>query len=244
MNNAYNSSPDERAGWEQIWRSGDIPPRFRSFAMPNDTVVAWADTIQPGGMVLDVGCGVGRHVVYLAGRGFQVAGVDISPSGIRLTQAACAERQILFDGHVSDMTTLPWPDQFFDAALSTSTIHHHRRAAIVQALDEVGRVLKPGGTFLVDFPCTETTTYQELRDLVAAGQLTEVEPNTFVDERLDSEDPDGFLPHHFCNEADLRDLLRGFELIKLWADLHEVASEGGSGKVGKWVAWVCKESAR
>src|SRR5574342_383843 len=104
MNNADNFNPHERAGWEQIWRSNDIPPRFNSFAAPNDTVVEWADTLPPGGVVLDVGCGVGRHVLYLGGRGFQVAGVDISPSGIRLTQAACAERQILFDGHVSAMT--------------------------------------------------------------------------------------------------------------------------------------------
>ena len=242
MNNADNFNPHERAGWEQIWRSNDIPPRFNSFAAPNDTVVEWADTLPPGGVVLDVGCGVGRHVLYLGGRGFQVAGVDISPSGIRLTQAACAERQILFDGHVSAMTTLPWPDRFFDAALSTSTIHHLRRADIARALAEVWRVLKPGGTFLVDFPCTETISYQELRGLVTAGQLTEVEPDTFVDERPDTEDLDGFLPHHFCTEADVRDLLRSFELIKLWADLHEAVTEGVSGKVGKWVAWARKES--
>jgi SAM-dependent methyltransferase len=240
MINSLHFNSEERAGWEQIWRSGNIPPRYQSFAAPNPAVVEWVETVTPGGFVLDVGCGVGRHVLYLGECGFRVAGVDISPSGIRLAQAACAERQITFDGRVSDMTTLPWPDMSFDAALSTSTIHHQRRAGILQTLAEVRRILKPGGLFLVDFPCTDTITYQELRGLVIAGQLTEAEPDTFVDERPDSEDPDGFLPHHFCDEADVRDLLHAFDIIRLWADLHEAVSESGTGLVGKWVAWARK----
>jgi ubiquinone/menaquinone biosynthesis C-methylase UbiE len=60
-------------------------------------------------------------------KGFRMAGIDISPSGIRLTQEACADRRISFEGQVSDMTTLPWADGIFDAALSISTIHHHQR---------------------------------------------------------------------------------------------------------------------
>jgi hypothetical protein len=90
---------------------------------------------------------------------------------------------------------------------------------------------------LVDFPCTDTITYQESRDLVASGQIIEVEPDTFVDQRSDMEDLDGFLPHHFSDEADVRDLLQAFEMIKLWADLREVVTEKVSGKAGKWVAW-------
>jgi|GEM_PF-326772 len=236
---ANPSNPDERAGWELIWRSGDIPPRYRSSAAPNASVVEWADTLPPGGFILDVGCGVGRHLIYLGERSFRVAGVDVSPSGIRLSQQVCAERQIAFEGHISDMDTLPWPDRTFDAALSISTIHHHLRAGIVQTLDEIRRVLKPGGLLLVDFPCTDTLDYQQLRTQVAARQIAEVEPNTFVDQRSDINDmDDGFLPHHFCDEADARDLLRSFEILKLWAALRESVSESGSGKVGKWVAWA------
>jgi len=238
MTNPFNFNPDEYAGWEQIWRSDDIPLRFQTFAAPNNTVVEWIETVPSAGSVLDVGCGVGRHVLYLAVRGFQVAGMDISPSGIRLAQEAAAARQLTFDGKVGDMTSLPWADETFDAALSTSTIHHQMRSGIVQTLAEVRRVLKPGGLFLVDFPCTDTITYQELRQQVTAGEMTEVEPDTFVDEGPMKADDDLFLPHHFCDEAEVRALLHDFELIRLWADLREVVSESGSGKVGKWVAWV------
>lgn len=234
---------DEHAGWEQIWRSNDIPPRYRSFAPPNDTVVEWVEGVSPGGFILDVGCGVGRHLVYLGERGFQVAGVDISPSGIRLAQEACAERQIIADVRVSAMPTLPWADEMFDAAISTSAIHHQLRTGMVQTLTEIWRVLKPGGLLLVDFPCTDTLVYQQSRRRVAAGELTEVEPDTFVDEGPVREGDDEFLPHHFCDEADARDLLRNFEIIRLWANLHDVQSENGTGKAGKWVAWVRKPFA-
>src|SRR5258706_8140479 len=187
---ANYSNPDERVGWELIWRGANIPPRYRTDAGPNTTVVEWADTVPPGGFILDVGCGVGRHLVYLGGRGFRVAGMDISPSGIRLSQEACAARQIAFEGYVSDMSTLRWPDMTFDAALCTSTIHHQLRAGIVQTLAEVRRVLKPGGVFLLDFPCTDSFDYRFLRSKVAAGQLSEVEPTTFVDQRPDLDDSD------------------------------------------------------
>jgi SAM-dependent methyltransferase len=236
---------DKRKGWERIWRSGDIPPRYGSSAPPNDSVVELADRLPPDAFVLDIGCGVGRHLLYLGGRGFRMAGVDISPSGVQASQQVCAEQGILVDARVSDMNALPWEDNTFDGAFAISTIHHHRRAGIVESLREARRVLKPGGLLLVDFPSTDTLQYQRARRQVNEGVLVEVEPNTFVSERTDlPEHDDEFLPHHFCDEADLRDLLCDFDSVNLWADLRDTVSEEGiAGKAGKWVAWARKPAA-
>jgi SAM-dependent methyltransferase len=220
-------------GWEPIWSSDRIPDRYASFAPPNDSVVAWAARLPAGAAVFDLGCGVGRHVIYLGGLGFNMAGSDISPTGIRRAYAACAERGLAFDGRVCDLTALPWPDAVFDGALSTSAIHHALRADIQRAIGEVWRLLKPGGLFLVDFPCTDRPDYALLRAEVAAGNIREVEPNTFVDDRPDSDDPDGMLPHHFCDEADVRDLLSRFAIERLSSDI-------AAGSRGKWVAWARK----
>ena len=57
-------------GWEQIWKSENIPERFGSFAPPDDRVVEWANTLPPEASVLDVGCGIGRHIIYLGERAF------------------------------------------------------------------------------------------------------------------------------------------------------------------------------
>lgn len=235
-----NQNAEQRIGWESIWNSGHIPKRFASFSAPNSTVVEWADTLPSRAFVLDIGCGVGRHCIYLGGRGYRVAGMDISPSGIKQSQDACAVRGIPFEGRVSDMSVLPWPDATFDAALSTSTIHHQWRTNLVRTMAEVVRVLKPGGLFLVDLECTQTAKYAERKTLSAAGKILEVEPNTFVDLRDDSDDFDGYLPHHFSDEADARDLLSRFEIVKLWAALHESTRPDRIGLVGKWVAWARK----
>jgi SAM-dependent methyltransferase len=164
-----------------------------------------------------------------------MAGVDISPTGIRLTEEVCSVRQVNFEGHVSDMSALPWSDETFDAVLSISAIHHHQRQEIVRTLGEVRRVLKPGGLLLADFPCTDTTDYRLMRAQVSAGQIAEVEPDTFVDQRSGLEDTDdGFLPHHYCDEADLHELLGPFDIIRLWTSLRE--SKDGCGPRGKWIA--------
>ncbi|GAB4516561.1 MAG: hypothetical protein OHK0046_22120 [Anaerolineae bacterium] len=235
------ASHDNRPpGWEGIWRLQEdaIHPRYRTLAEPDPRLVEWMQTVPAGAALLDVGCGVGRHSVYLGARGYHMAGVDISPTGIEKTQAACAERGIPFEGKVSDMTHIPWPDATFDGAFSIATIHHHRRADIMRAFDEVWRVLKPGGLFFFDFLCTEAATYERYKQQVAQGEVLEVEPNTFVDERPDSEDLDGYLPHHFEDEAGLRALLHRFEIDKLWADLREIEHEGRTLRTGKWAVWV------
>ncbi len=235
------ANSDERVGWELIWRSGNIPPRYQSLAEPTPSVVEWAGHLPAGSFILDVGCGVGRHLVYLGKRGFRVAGVDVSPSAIRISQEVCAERQIPFEGHVADMSHLPWDDNTFDGALSISTIHHHLRADVVKTLAEVRRVLKPGGLLVTDFPCTDAYDYQLLRQQVAAGELTEPEPNTFVDVRPNQHEmSDDFLPHHFCDEADARDLLKSFEVEKLEARLRDKQFDGITAKTGKWVVMARK----
>jgi SAM-dependent methyltransferase len=233
----------ERAGWETLFQQGVFPPRYQTTAAPNDSVVEWANGLAPGSLILDVGSGVGRHVIYLGGRGFRMAGLDASPTGIRTTQDICAERGIDFDGHVGDMKSLPWPDATFDAAFSTSTISHGLVADIAQALAEIRRVLKPGGRLLVDFPHRETQGYQRALRQTAEGTLTEVEPNTFVDlgPNLDPTS-DAFLPHHYADEAGVRDLLRGFEITRLEAHFLDKAADEEPASRGYWVAWARKSA--
>jgi len=227
-------------GWETIWRSSTIPGRYQSFAEPETTVTEWAETLCPGAFILDLGCGIGRHATYLGASGFRMAGLDISPTGIQRAHAACAERGIAFEARVSDMKSIPWPDETFDAALSTATMHHQLRTDEALTVAEVWRVLKPGGSFLVDLPCTLTFDYQLLRDLVNAGQIAEVEPNTFLDQRAQPADIDGYLLHHYSDETDVRDLLGRFELSQLRAAVHARKPEEGGGLTGKWVAWAHK----
>lgn len=231
--------PHQHKGWERIWQSDDIPPKYRASAPPHPPLVEWAAQLPAGASVLDIGCGLGRNTLYLGGLGFRMAGMDISPTSVEQTHAACTAQGIAFEGHCSDFTTLPWPAATFDAAFAVATIHHHLRAGIVQALAEIRRVLKAGGLFYADFPHVGTIAYTRNREDVAAGFMEEVEPHTFVDKRDDNaHDIDGQLPHHFSDEADLRDLLAGFEVVRLVAELKDYADERGAGVLGKWHVWA------
>lgn len=237
-----NINPDTPLGWEHLFRSGMFPPRYQTTAAPNASVVDWAQTLPPAASVLDIGCGVGRHLVYLGERGFHLAGMDIAPAGVEASRQACAERAIPLDARVASMTALPWPESSFDAVLSTATICHLRRGDILKTLTEIRRVLKPGGLLLVDFLHKGTLAYQQVLQQVAAGELVEIEPHTYVDQRPEPDlRDDAFLPHYYCDEADVRDLLIGFEILNLWADL--APSEGGLPKRGYWVASTRKSEA-
>jgi len=68
--NVSGSMPEERVGWELIWRRGSDHPRYGTCAAPDAAVTEWAATLPPGGFVLDLGCGVGGTWSIWAVAGF------------------------------------------------------------------------------------------------------------------------------------------------------------------------------
>jgi SAM-dependent methyltransferase len=100
--------------------------------------------------VLDVACGSGRYMTAFAQTGLEMFGVDLSE--YMLTQAALrrgvGERVVR-----CDMRALPFRDQVFGAALNMFTSFGYFDTDLdnVRVIHEVGRVLRPAGTFLLDF---------------------------------------------------------------------------------------------
>lgn len=82
---------------------------------PSEWVRRWAPLIRPGGTVLDLACGSGRHVRWLAEAGFRVTGVDRDA-------AALAPLATLAETIVADLENGPWPlaGRSFDALLVTN----------------------------------------------------------------------------------------------------------------------------
>ncbi|MFW5917498.1 MAG: class I SAM-dependent methyltransferase [Halorubrum sp.] len=101
---------------------------------------------------LDVGCGNGRHTELLAERAQSVVGIDLSRELLR--QAARRARERGFadaaDFVHGDAGSLPVGDDAVGLAVYVATLHHlSPRARRVRSLDELARVLRPGGTALV-----------------------------------------------------------------------------------------------
>lgn len=101
------------------------------------------------GRLIDLGCGVGRHSIRFAGRGFQVTAVELSEKMLRVVGAkadALGVEILRVRANLCDLGAIP--DATYDQALSMfSTLGMIRgRAERRQALKEAFRVLKPGGT--------------------------------------------------------------------------------------------------
>jgi SAM-dependent methyltransferase len=102
--------------------------------------------LTPGSLVLDAGCGEGPVALRLAQtRGVHVVGVDLVERSIRHAERKARrlglQQSVTF--HVLDYTTLPFPDDTFDAVYTMETLVHapDYRAALA----EFRRVLKIGG---------------------------------------------------------------------------------------------------
>jgi ubiquinone/menaquinone biosynthesis C-methylase UbiE len=97
--------------------------------------------------VLDIGCGVGYVARYLSDRyEMEVVGVDVDPEQIEFAKEYSKENEGLHF-QVADATQLPFEDNQFDMVLSFMVIHHIGDWRGV--LDEVDRVLKPEGVYIL-----------------------------------------------------------------------------------------------
>lgn len=96
--------------------------------------------------VLDVGCGNGYVLYQYAQRGAQVCGVDIAPSAIWLSERRFALGGLSGRFYVIDGRRLPYPDATFDIVCSMGVLHHISDPTPL--IDEIYRVLKPGGQLI------------------------------------------------------------------------------------------------
>ncbi len=123
--------------------------------------------LQPGDVVLDVGCGTGTLAMEVArrvGRAGRVAGVDPGTEQIARARSKAARRNVPIEFQIGVIEQLPFPDQTFDVVFSTLMMHHLPAGLKRQGLAEIARVLKPGGRLIIaDFKRKQERTGQAAR---------------------------------------------------------------------------------
>ena len=118
---------------------------------PHEEVVRWAfrylDAPDRSKVkILDLGCGAGRHALFLASEGFDVAACDISEPGMAYLAKAAHERELAIDTHRCPAHDLShYADDSFDAVLCFAVLYYLSIENLQQAIYEIRRILKPGG---------------------------------------------------------------------------------------------------
>jgi ubiquinone/menaquinone biosynthesis C-methylase UbiE len=184
--------------WDNLFSSGEF-----IWKEPHELVIRLIPDLEKlsGNRVLDLGCGAGRHLVFLSERDYVSHGTDIAFAGL-----VSARRWLLEEGfkdHLSqsEMDRLPYASCSFDAVVCLYVIYHGTIDKIERAFREIYRVLRLGGLALVTFISDRHHRY---------GYGEKIETNTFITNM----GADAGVPHHFCGEDEMLQTINDFEILE------------------------------
>jgi len=136
MDDVYKNMPLEDIPWNV-----ETPPEL---------LVELVDSgkVQPC-RAIDLGCGAGNYAVYLAGRGFEVTGVDFSPTAIRIAKENAEKKGVKCNFFVADVIDkLDEVNQTWDFAYDWGLLHHISPERRQKYIENVHRILNPNGKYL------------------------------------------------------------------------------------------------
>jgi SAM-dependent methyltransferase len=123
--------------------------------------------------VLDFGCGSGENLIPLRRRGANVIGIDISPDLIQLAQQRVDAAGVKVTLRVGSAYQTGLPDESVDVVFSMALVHHLDLRRLRQ---EIFRILRPGGIFIMKEPIRFSRTLDFLRKfLLQQGDISEFE---------------------------------------------------------------------
>ena len=155
---------------------------------PQPAIMRLAQARQITGSVLDVGCGTGENVLYLAELGFAAMGVDGAPTAISKARAKAKQRGVTAQFEVADALSLSMPNRQFDSVIDTGLFHVFSDEERDRFRDSLARVVRPGGTyFLMCFSDQQPgdwgprrVTQAEIRSVFNDGwRVNYIEPSAF-----------------------------------------------------------------
>jgi ubiquinone/menaquinone biosynthesis C-methylase UbiE len=101
-----------------------------------------------GQRLLEIGCGLGYDSLEFLKRGVRVTATDLTPQAVELTRRHFQLENVQADDvRVENSLALSFPDNSFDAVWANGVLHHTGNTQL--ALQEIWRVLKPGGRAII-----------------------------------------------------------------------------------------------
>jgi SAM-dependent methyltransferase len=147
------TKPRTHAWWEVFFDDDYLrtvrPPSRQQISRQCDFIESRLG-LKPGATLLDVGCGLGQHVVELSARGVAAVGVDLSLAMLSRASEEAQQRGLKINFLHADMRDLAF-DGSFDAVTCLGTsLGYFDDEANKKVMDRLLRALKPGGVLLLD----------------------------------------------------------------------------------------------
>ena len=169
-------------------------------------------------LILDAGCGFGRHLVPLGQAGFKVLGVDREWSAL----IALKPHLFRYSGSAwlaqGDLQALPLAAGLVDFILSINAISHGDIRAFQTYCREMDRVLRPGGLLFIQ------VSPREAGEMMRLPETVELEPGTLVHIGT----PDGDLVHHFPTPEELAARFPHYNVLRLETIQAPIPFMGGT----------------
>ena len=131
-----------------MWDQRYAEEGFAYGTKPNDFLKESMGKLRPGGKILCLAEGEGRNGVYLAGNGYKVSCVDLSPVGLDKATALAQSRSVSIETFVADLKDYQISADSYDAIIS---IFCHLPPAIQEHVHgQIHKGLRPGGVYILE----------------------------------------------------------------------------------------------
>jgi len=150
------------SNWENIFRNNSWGKYPESSLIR--FVVGHFNTNRSEIKILEIGCGPGANVWFLAREGFNAYGVDGSTTAIDTASKRLAKENLKAVLSVGDVTKLSFQNDYFDAVIDSECLYANNLGNSMVILEEIRRVLKPHGLFY-------SRTFAE--DMLTSSELSE-----------------------------------------------------------------------
>lgn len=145
--------------------------------------------------VLDIGTGAGRLLTYFTDEKYEVVAMDKDKVALTKCRQAYSKYKNISFLHEEFNAGSFDPDSF-DIVIAYNSIYHTDRKGLRESIERISTILRSGGYLLLTIKTLEGNekVYKDARELYQRPEHT----------YLDTAYPDGDLPHHFCDEQEVR----------------------------------------
>ncbi len=138
--------PDVGEEWDEYWKKTSISKELKLIDTDGLRPI-FSKFLPKKGKILEAGCGMGKWVVDLSKKGYDIIGVDNNKYALKKLNEFDPKTKV----RLADVTKLPYADETYDAYLSLGVIEHFEEGP-QKALSEAYRILKRGGLAIVEVP--------------------------------------------------------------------------------------------